>query len=206
MAANKPNPWDERYDRSDYYYGTAPNDFLLSEVTRFPPGSHVLCLAEGEGRNAVFLAKSGCNVTAIDFSQVGLDKLSALAALNNVSVQTICADLSTYAIAPETWDGIVSIWCHLPSRVRADLHKGVVRGLKKNGIYLLEAYTPEQLKYRTGGPKDPDWMPTAPELSEELKELDVIQLTECIRTISEGPGHQGKSAVVQYIGIKPLRI
>jgi SAM-dependent methyltransferase len=197
------NKWDERYDGKDYYYGTEANSFLIENSSVFSKGSRILCLAEGEGRNAVYLAQLGFEVTAVDYSQVGIEKIKALAIKNNVQVHTICADLNDFEIEPLKWEGIISIWCHLPSALRSQIHQQVILGLKPGGYFLLEAYTPEQLKFKTGGPQDPDLMPTLLQIENELQKLEPLIKKEALREISEGIGHQGISAVVQFLGKKP---
>jgi 2-polyprenyl-3-methyl-5-hydroxy-6-metoxy-1,4-benzoquinol methylase len=194
--------WNERYGQSTYFYGTEPNSFLAENSSKFKKSAKVLCLAEGEGRNAVYLAKQGCVVTGVDSSQVGLDKLQQLAKQNGVEVNTVCCDLNDYVFESGHWDAVVSIWCHLPSELRSRVHKQVVESLKPQGLFLLEAYTPDQIKFKTGGPQDPDLMPTLKQLEVELNGLKPILKQEITRTISEGTGHQGLSAVVQYIGMK----
>ncbi|MEY4615246.1 MAG: hypothetical protein RJB66_206 [Pseudomonadota bacterium] len=196
------NPWNDRYRRPDYYYGIEPNTFLAEHSQLFIKKGKILCLAEGEGRNAVHLAKMGFEVTAVDFSEVGLEKLKDLAKQNSVEIETICADLENYDIGHNKWDGIVSIWCHLPKNIRSTLHEKVKQGLKENGIFLLEAYTPNQLKFKTGGPQDPNLMPTLIELEEELKTLKIELGREVERDIQEGIGHRGLSAVVQFMARK----
>jgi len=194
--------WNDRYDREDYYYGTKPNDFLLENAKLIKPSGTVLCLAEGEGRNAVFLAKSGFQVTAVDFSAVALSKLEKLAAENKVHVATISADLAEFEIEKNHWDGIVSIWCHVGTLVRRPLHQKVVSGLKQGGVLIFEAYTPDQIPLATGGPKDPDLLSTSSSLKSELVGLQFKKLQELQREIHEGAGHNGISAVVQAVGIK----
>lgn len=134
--------WDERYSAEEYVYGTSPNNFLEANFSSIPKGK-VLSLAEGEGRNAVFLAKQGYSVTAVDASLVGLNKARKLAEDNGVVIEFIQADLADYDLGENQWDGIVSIFCPLPSSVRKQLHKKVVAGLKPNGVFLIEAYTPD---------------------------------------------------------------
>ncbi len=196
------NPWDERYSIDEYFYGKDPNDFLREQITRLPAGGKVLCLAEGEGRNAVFLAKQGFQVTAVDGSRVGLEKLETLAREGGVSVKTVCADLADFVIEPGHWDAIVSIWCHLPSTLRRKVHAASVQGLRMGGAFLLEAYRPEQLKYGTGGPKDPDFLMNLEILRPELSSLRLEVQVEQVREIHEGKGHFGPSAVVQILGLK----
>lgn len=194
--------WDERYGAESFYYGTEPNDFLKENAKRIPPQGRVLCLAEGEGRNAVFLASLGFQVTAVDGSAVGLKKLKELAEARGVCVETQVSDLADYVIQPESWDAVVSIWCHLPEKLRKQVHAQAVRGLKKNGVWLSEAYHPRQLHYKTGGPSSADLMVTSEILKKELGELKFEILREMDREIQEGQGHSGISAVVQCVGVK----
>lgn len=190
--------WDEKYSSTNYIYGTKPNDFLAQNVNLLPKGK-ILCLADGEGRNSVFLAKQGYSVTAVDGSAVGLKKAQRLADANNVSIEFIHADLADYALGEEKWDGIVSIFCHLPVNIRQDLHQKVITSLKHNGVILLEAYTPEQLKHGTGGPPTADLTMTTLQLSEELKGLDFTLIQELEREVVEGTHHTGTGAVIQVI-------
>lgn len=191
--------WDERYGKAEYFYGTEPNDFLRQWSSEIPPGGEVLCLAEGEGRNAVFLAQQGFRPLAVDQSPVGLGKAVQLATARGVHLDTLVADLAVYQVEPNRWDGIVSIWCHLPSALRAAVHRQVAAGLKVGGVFLLEAYTPAQLAHGTGGPKDLDLLPTLAALREELAGLELVHAVEIEREIHEGPGHAGQSAVVQVV-------
>ena len=197
------NPWDERYGSPGYHYGTEPNDFLREQVGCLPHRGDVLCLAEGEGRNAVFLAEQGFGVVAVDQSAVGLEKAERLAASKGVQISTIRADLADYRIEPDRWDGIVSIWCHLPAPLRAKVHRQVVAGLKPGGVYVLEAYTPEQLRHATGGPRTADLLMKLSDLRQELDGLVVTHGAESERVVQEGQAHAGLSAVVQLVGRRP---
>lgn len=196
--------WDERYAGKDYFYGKEPNDFLKENIGHISPSEHVLCLAEGEGRNAVYIAKSSTTalVTAVDASQVGLEKTKQLAREKGVRVQTILADLNEFDMGSEQWDVIVSIWCHLPSELRRKVHANIVRALKPGGRLILEAYTPAQLKHGTGGPKAPDMLMQLVELQTEFAGLEFIVGREIERDIHEGQGHRGLSAVVQVLALK----
>jgi len=193
--------WDERYSADDYAYGTKPNDFLRSVVDKIPSG-RVLCLAEGEGRNSVFLAEQGYDVVAVDSSSVGLTKAKKLASSRGVTITTECKDLTEYTIPKESFDGIVSIFCHLPPTVRKSLHQKVVDGLKPGGVMILEAYTPEQLIYKTGGPPVEEMTMTLSGLKQELSGLKFIHEKELIREVVEGKFHTGTGAVVQVIAAK----
>jgi SAM-dependent methyltransferase len=193
--------WDERYRGPGYFYGTAPNDFLVSVADRLPPG-RALCLAEGEGRNAVFLAERGYEVTAVDISAEGLRKAERLASDRRVALRCEHHDLATYDIEPGAWEVIVLIFAHLPPGLRERVHRDAVRGLGPGGALVLEAYTPEQFELRTGGPPDPGLMMRLATLREELAGLDLEIAREVRREIHEGAAHQGESAVVQVLGYR----
>lgn len=194
--------WDERYAETGYAYGTDPNDFLVQVAGFIPPGP-VLCLAEGQGRNAVYLAQQGHAVTAVDQSAVGLEKAQQLAALRGVPLTTVVGDLAHYDLGVGQWAGIVSIFCHLPGPLRRRVYGASVAALRPGGVLVLEAYTPAQLGHRTGGPQSRDLLATQAELQEELAGLEWLQAREIEREIHEGKYHDGLSAVVQLVGRKP---
>lgn len=195
--------WDERYSAEEYAYGTTPNEFLIDKVSYIPKGK-VLSLAEGEGRNAVFLAKQGYAVTAVDASLVGLNKARKLAEENDVVVEFIHADLAEYDLGENKWDGIVSIFCPLPSSIRKELYKKIVAALKQNGVFLLEAYTPDQLRHGTGGGNSVDVMQSEQSVRLELAGLKFKHLTELERDVIEGVYHTGIGSVVQAIAAKEI--
>lgn len=197
------NPWDERYSADEYVYGTEPNDFLREQAHLLSEGSHVLCLADGEGRNGVFLAGLGHHVTSVDASAVGLDKAQHLAKKRGVTITTTCADLATFDLGVQRWDAIVSIFCHLPHHLRSQVHGAVYPALAPGGIFLLEAYTPAQLQYKTGGPPTEEMLMSSSQLLSELYPLVIELCHERTRTIHEGHLHNGVSAVVQVIGRRP---
>jgi SAM-dependent methyltransferase len=197
--------WNERYSEPGFSYGAEPNDFLAANVERYlPPKGEVLSLAEGEGRNAVFLARRGFRVTGVDSSAVGLEKAHALAAKHGVEIESVVADLAAFDLGVERWDGIVSIWCHLPSELRARLHRSVVAALRPGGVFLLEAYTPDQLGYKTGGPSTAELLMTLAAVRNELAGLEFLVAEEKLRAVHEGKYHDGMSAVLQVVARKPL--
>lgn len=195
--------WDQKYAQEGYWYGEAPNDFVKAMADRLPPRGDVLSIGEGEGRNGVYLATLGHRVTGVDESAVGLAKAKKLAASRGVTIQTIEALLETFDFGVDRWDGIVSIWCHLPPALRRDVHARVVRGLKPGGVVLLEAYRPEQLEYRTGGPSDASMLYRLDDLRRDFTGLDVVHGVEIVRGVREGMAHDGESAVVQFVARKP---
>lgn len=193
--------WDERYAVAEFVYGKEPNTFLAEHYLKLPKGK-VLSLAEGEGRNAVFLAAQGYEVTAVDASSVGLDKGRQLAHELGVNVEWIHADLNDFKLGLDQWDGIVSIFCPLPSPVRQKLYHRLPDALKQGGVFLLEAYTPAQVGRGTGGGNSPDVMQTVISLIAELPGLTFNHLQELERDVVEGIYHTGKGCVVQALAQK----
>jgi SAM-dependent methyltransferase len=194
--------WDERYDTGEYVYGIEPNDFLAGVVADIPRG-RALCVAEGEGRNAVFLAEHGHDVVAVDASTVGLEKARKLAKARGVVIETRVADLADFRIEPDSWDAIVSIFAHVPPAVRKPLHRQVVQGLRPGGMLVLEAYTPEQIRLGTGGPPVAEMTMSLDDLRVELEGLVFSHAAELRREVVEGKYHTGTGAVVQVIARKP---
>ncbi len=190
--------WNDRYAVAAHVYGEAPNAFVAEVASQIPAGP-VLCLAEGEGRNAVHLARLGHRVTAVDQSEVGLAKARRLAGARGVKIKTLAADLANYSIAPGAWAGIIATFAHLPPNLRRRVHRDVVAGLQPGGVFILEAYTPAQLAFDTGGPKSPELLMTLAALREELSGLEFLVARELERDVIEGAGHTGRAAVVQIL-------
>jgi SAM-dependent methyltransferase len=190
--------WDARYTEEGWAFGTDPNDFLREQAGQLPAG-RILCLAEGQGRNAVWLAQRGHDVTAVDQSAVGLRDANRLAAERGVAIATVRADLDDYAIEPGSWQGIVSIYAHVDGALRARVHAGVERGLTPGGVFVLEAYRPEQIGRGTGGPSDDNRMVNLERLRRELPSLEFLVAREVEREVLEGHRHRGMSSVVQLV-------
>ncbi len=195
------NPWDERYRVAGFAYGSDPNDFLREVRPRLTAGGTVLCLAEGEGRNAVYLAEQGFKVTAIDSSAVGLEKANALAKERGVAIHTVHADLKDFVIEPAAFDAVVLIWCHMPQPMRSNVHRASVAALRPNGAFVLESYTPRQLELKTGGPPNVELLQRLDDLRPDLSSLRLDIAHELERTVNEGRLHRGTSAVVQVFGV-----
>lgn len=198
---NEKNFWNTRYAERDYFYGAAPNTFLVDQLDQLT--GPVLSLCEGEGRNAVFLAKNGLSVLGVDISDVALAKAHRLAEQAGVSIDTQLADLAAYQPAPETYGAIVSIFAHLPSVVRDSLYPQLEKSLKPGGVLLLEAYSEHQLQNTTGGPKELDLLMTKSKLLQAFPNLEPVLIQELDRQVVEGKGHTGMASVVQFIGRKP---
>jgi Methyltransferase domain len=192
--------WDQRYGSDGYIYGTHPNSFLAENAKRLT--GPILSLAEGEGRNAVFLASLGLDVLGVDGSEVGLAKARVLAKSRGVVIRTEVADLATYEPPENAYGSVVSISCHLPSHVRRRLHRLVERSLMAGGIFLFEGYSKSQLSRETGGPKDPDLLAGRLDLEEDFPNCEWILSQEIEREVIEGEYHSGLASVVQFIAKK----
>ncbi len=190
--------WDERYASDLFAYGTEPNDFLMEHASML--SGPVLSLAEGEGRNAVFLASLGLQVLGVDSSTVGLAKAQKLAALKGVSIQTATVDLATYTPPADSFGAVVSISAHLPSQVRKRLHWLVAQSIKPGGVIMLEGYSQAQINRNTGGPKDADMLLAQSDIEQEFPDFEVLLSREVEREVIEGNFHTGLASVVQFIG------
>lgn len=190
------NHWHERFSDERYMYGKEPNAFIASHGDRLPKGK-VLCIAEGEGRNAVHLAKLGYDVTAWDYAQSGLDKTKRLAEENCVNVTTELHDLADVEWGTDEWDAIVHVFGHFPRELQERTLAGIRQALKPGGYYMSELYTEEQLAYRTGGPGSLEML-YDPKLILQTFPTDFIHhfyIGEVYR--KEGLLHEGDSHVVQ---------
>ncbi|QDV70887.1 tellurite resistance protein TehB [Rosistilla carotiformis] len=192
--------WNARYSASEFAYGTEPNSFLKQHADLLL--DPVLSIAEGEGRNAVFLASKGLRVHAVDNSSVGLAKAAKLAADRKVDITTEVTDLQNFTPEPNAYGGVVSIYAHLPSSIRAKLYPLLVKTMRPGGILILESYSENQRGRGTGGPSDPDLLLTCGKVEKEWVGLETILLQETEREVLEGKFHTGLASVIQYIGKK----
>lgn len=204
-----PFPWDERYGAVDgYLYGTEPNDFVSEQVAPAAPGPTgdaptALCIADGEGRNGVHLARLGYTVTTFDLSSVAVDKARRLAASVGVEVDAQVADAADFDLGRDRFDLVVSVFAHMPPPIRRGLHARIAEALRPGGTLVLEAYTPDQIGRGTGGPPVPELTMTLDALRGELVGLDIVHGAELVRSVVEGPGHSGDGAVVQVVARRP---
>ncbi len=190
--------WESRFAADGFLYGTEPNDHLRTASADLPPGD-VLCLAEGEGRNATFLASLGHRVTSVDLTEAGVVKTRRLAARRGVSVDALVGDLADFDLGDQRWDTVVSIFAHTPPPVRTRIHGLMSTALRPGGRFILEAYTPNQIGRGTGGPPVPELTMTLAELRRDLIGLTITHGAEFDRPVIEGIGHTGVGAVVQVI-------
>ena len=192
--------WDGRYTREDYIFGTAPNVFLASQAGRLARGQRVLCVADGEGRNSVWLARQGLAVTAFDISPVGVDKARRLAAQAGVQVDFEVAEAADWVWTPEAYDAVVAIFVQFaPPALRAQMFSGMLATLKPGGLLLLEGYTPDQVELRTGGPGRVDHLYTEPLLREAFAAHEILHLNAYRAVLAEGTQHAGESALIDCV-------
>jgi len=194
--------WDERYSEDGFAYGIEPNSFL-AEIAPGLTRGRVLSIAEGEGRNAVHLASLGFEVHAVDQSAVGVEKTRRLAEQRGVTVRAQVADLADHPIPAGSFDGVVSIFAHMPKPLREAVHARVVAGLRPGGWLVLEAYTPRQVGRGTGGPPVVELTMDPDDLRRELAGLRFERLEELEREVNEGRYHNGLASVVQVVARKP---
>lgn len=196
--------WDARYAGSDYLFGTQPNQFLHQHAAVWPAGSRILCVADGEGRNSVWLARLGMQVEAFDVSPVGVEKARQLAARHGVSVHYDVADCDSWSWPAAQYDGIAAIFIQFADPVmRARLFERMRRSLKPGGILLLQGYTPQQLVYKTGGPPELSHLYTRELLAQAFAGMEILELQEYEAELDEGSRHIGRSALIGLVARQP---
>jgi SAM-dependent methyltransferase len=192
--------WEGRYAPKTYLFGTAPNAFLAAQKARLPKHGRALSVADGEGRNGVWLAEQGLDVVSMDFSPAAQVKARALAAARGVAITTEQVDLSNWTWPANAFDVIVVIFAQPLNRER--LFAGVRTALKPGGLLLLEGYPPKQLDYGTGGPDDIVRLYTREQLEAGFGDFTDVRITEYDAEIYEGDGHGGMSALIDLVATK----
>ncbi len=193
--------WDTRYNGDFYLFGTEPNAFLASQKALFEPGQHVLAVADGEGRNGVWLASQGLDVLSVDFSGVAQEKARKLA--GGLPVRFEIADLSAWDWGVERFDAIVAIFIQFTGpQARKKMFEDMKAALKSGGLLILEGYTPRQLEYKTGGPSQIENLYTEELLREAFSDFDILHLEAFDAVVEEGAGHSGRSALIDLVARK----
>ena len=195
--------WDERFQQPGYFYGTEPSAFLKREAQHLRPGRKALSIADGEGRNSVFMAEKGMEVTAMDGSKVAVEKAKKLAEERGVEVDYRVGDITSWDWQADAYDVVAGIFFQfLNPEERKEVFEGLRRSLRKGGVLLLHGYRPDQVDYGTGGPPNRENMYTETLLWEEFASLEVLRLEAYDAEIHEGQGHNGMSALIDLVARK----
>jgi len=195
------NFWDERFASKAHFYGTEPNAFYAEQLATLPVGK-ALFVAEGQGRNALYAASKGWQVTATDLSSVAAEQTLEQAKALGLSIEYQVVNSAELNFPDATFDLIVFVFAHLPPALRRIVHQNAAQWLKPSGHIILEAFRPEQLAYTSGGPKEEDWLLTLDIIRQDFPTL-TVQLLEAQNTfLNEGPHHTGEAAVVRFVGKK----
>ena len=195
--------WDERYAGEKYLFGTEPNAFLLSQQILLKPGQYCLAVADGEGRNGVWLAQQGLRVLSVEASEVALNKAKKLAAQQGVEIEFEQADLTQWDWGENRFDVVTAIFIQFaPPELRTEMFANIKRCLKPGGLLLLQGYTPRQLEYGTGGPPVSENMYTKEMLHDTFADMAWLHFAEHDKVISEGTAHHGMSALIDLVARK----
>jgi SAM-dependent methyltransferase len=196
--------WDDRFSAPGYLFGTEPAAFLRRHAHNLPPAARILSVAEGEGRNAVWLARQGHAVTGFDASAVGLDKARALAAEGGVTVDLQHADIDGWDWAPDAWDAVLAVFVQFaPPPLRDRLFAGIARTLRPGGLLLLHGYAPRQVANGTGGPRAVENLYTLDLLRAAFPGWAELAAADYDAELAEGSGHAGPSALIDFVVRKP---
>jgi len=196
--------WDERYQGEAYLFGEAPNAFLARQVHRLAPGQTVLAVADGEGRNGVWLAQQGLAVLSVDGSSVAQAKAARLAEARGVSLGLQQVDLADWDWPQGRFDLVAAIFIQFAGpELRTQIFENMKRALKPGGLILLEGYRPEQIAYGTGGPRTPENLYTKAMLQEAFRDFEILELAAYDAASEEGAGHSGTSALIDLVARKP---
>jgi len=197
--------WNDRYAKPGYLFGTQPAQFLLDHKAYWQEGLSALTVADGEGRNSVFMAGQGVHVTAMDSSDVAVEKAKALAQSKSVEVDFNVADIAKWDWNAKDYDLVVGVFIQFVGpEERATQFEGMKRAVKSGGHILLHGYTPKQLEYGTGGPSFVENLYTEELLRESFSDFEIVELRAFDREIDEGAGHSGMSALVDLVARKPV--
>ncbi len=206
MEASWTDRWNDRYSKEEFAYGEQPNNYLKEQLEKLSVGS-ILFPAEGEGRNAVFAAKMGWNVSAFDISIEGKNKALRLAEANQVSIDYQVGELQNLKFQAAQFDAIALIYAHFPADIKSSIHKTLDKYLRKGGMIIFEAFSKNHLDYiakneKVGGPKELAMLFSIEELQADFKNYEIIELVETVIELNEGVFHNGQGSVIRFVGRK----
>lgn len=190
--------WDDRYSRDEFIYGTEPNDFFKEQLDKLEPG-RLLLPGEGEGRNAVYAARNGWHVDAFDLSRDGRKKAMAMSDEFDVSINYEVADYESVEIASGKYDAMALIYAHMGESIRRQVHRKLIKVLKRGGTLIFEAFSKQQLGNKSGGPKDETMLYSLEDLKSDFKSLSLKIAEEDTQQISEGDLHQGMANIIHIV-------
>lgn len=195
--------WEGRYSAPEYIFGEEPNYFLAACKPLLPASGRALAVADGEGRNGVWLAQQGLDVVSLDFAPTGQAKAAKLAAARGVRLSVEQGDVHTWAYPPAAFDVVAEIFTQFSDPAqRKQKWDGMKRTLKSGGLLIIQGYTPKQLEYGTGGPKELDHLYSREMLEKEFAGWKNIIIEEEELEMHEGPAHSGMSAVINFTARK----
>ena len=196
--------WNERFNKEEFIFGKEPNEYLVEKVKQYlKPAARVLCIADGEGRNGVWLAKQGMQVVGFDASDIALAKAKQFAKDNQVEVEYSFSDTDSYSWPANTYDAVVAIFIQFADpAMRARIFEQTYKTLKPGGLFILQGYTPKQLEYKTGGPSLIEHLYTEGLITDLVKDFKILELVSYEKELSEGPRHTGMSALLGLVARK----
>lgn len=198
--ADAAQTWSKRFTTEDFIFGTEPNTWLREHASAWQRGQRVLCVADGEGRNSVWLAQQGLVVDAYDIADVGVAKARRLAQAQGVQVNYSVADCDAFDYGEARYDGVAAIFVQFADpAMRARMFENIKRCLKPGGVLILQGYTPKQLEYKTGGPPFVEHLYTEAMLREAFADFDMLALREYEAELTEGNQHKGMSALIGLV-------
>jgi 2-polyprenyl-3-methyl-5-hydroxy-6-metoxy-1,4-benzoquinol methylase len=198
--------WNERFDKAEFIFGTEPNEYLVEQTKcHLKPSNRVLCVADGEGRNGVWLAKQGMQVVGFDASDIALSKAKKFAQEHQVDVEYTFSDADSYAWPHNSFDAVIGIFIQFADpAMRERIFQKTYETLKPGGIFILQGYTPKQLEYKTGGPSLIEHLYTEELIRKLAKDFEILELRSYEKVLSEGARHEGMSALLGLVAQKPL--
>ena len=196
--------WNERFNKPEFIFGKEPNEYLVEQASNYlKPNSSVLCIADGEGRNGIWLAKQGMRVIGFDISDIAIAKASQFAADSEVNIQYSLCDTDRFNWEVNSYDAVIAIFIQFADpEMRARIFKQVLQTLKPGGLFILQGYTPKQLEYKTGGPSLIEHLYTEEMIRGLSQDFEVLELQCYENELSEGARHTGMSALLGMVAKK----